>query len=100
MSLQGHRRSAVMSDAVDNGLGRAAGRRFRACRKYRLSTFCNWKAKFGGMEVSGAKRLRALEDENAELNRLLTETMLDVAQAAGLVRQFFWRRRFGIGSKK
>lgn len=43
------------------------------------ATFYNWKAKFGGMEVSEAKRLRALEDENAKLKRLLAEQMLDVA---------------------
>jgi putative transposase len=50
-------------------------------RKYGISeaTFYNWKAKFGGMEVSEAKRLRALEDENAKLKRLLAEQMLDVA---------------------
>jgi putative transposase len=50
-------------------------------RKHGISeaTFYNWKAKFGGMEVSEAKRLRALEDENAKLKRLLAEQMLDVA---------------------
>ena len=39
----------------------------------------NWKAKFGGLEVSEAKRLKALEDENAKLKKLLAEQMLDVA---------------------
>ena len=39
----------------------------------------NWKAKYGGLEVSEAKRLRALEDENAKLKRLLADTMLDNA---------------------
>ena len=38
-----------------------------------------WKAKFGGMEVSDAKRLRALEDENGKLKRLLADAMLDNA---------------------
>ena len=49
------------------------------CRKHGVSsaTFYAWKAKFGGMEVSDAKRLKALEDENARLKRLLAETMLD-----------------------
>ncbi len=42
-------------------------------------TIYNWKAKYGGLEVSEAKRLRALEDENAKLKRLLAETMLDNA---------------------
>ena len=39
----------------------------------------NWKAKYGGMEVSEAKRLRALEDENGRLKRLLADAMLDNA---------------------
>ena len=51
------------------------------CRKDGISeaTFYNWKAKYGGMEVSEAKRLKALEDENAKLKKLLAEQMLDVA---------------------
>ena len=51
------------------------------CRRHGISsaTFYNWKAKFGGMEVSEAKRLRALEDENAKLKRLLADSMLDQA---------------------
>lgn len=40
-------------------------------------TFYRWKSKFGGMEVSEAKRLRELEAENAKLKKLLAETMLD-----------------------
>lgn len=39
----------------------------------------NWKAKFGGMDVSEAKRLKQLEDENTKLKKLLAEQMLDVA---------------------
>ena len=51
------------------------------CRKHGISeaTFYNWKAKFGGMEVSEAKRLKALEDENAKLKKLLAEQMMDTA---------------------
>lgn len=50
-------------------------------RKYGVSsaTFYKWKAKYGGLEVSDAKRLKALEDENAKLKRLLAEAMLDNA---------------------
>mgnify|MGYP001361011367 CR=1 FL=1 len=50
-------------------------------RRYGVSeaTIYNWKAKYGGLEVSEAKRLRALEDENAKLKRLLAEAMLDNA---------------------
>jgi putative transposase len=49
------------------------------CRKHGISqgTFYNWKAKFGGMDVSEAKRLKGLEDENAKLKRLLADAMLD-----------------------
>ena len=43
------------------------------------ATIYNWKAKYGGLEVSEAKRLRALEDENGRLKRLLAEAMLDNA---------------------
>ena len=51
------------------------------CRKHGVSsaTFYKWKAKFGGLEVSEAKRLRALEDENRKLKKLLAESMLDNA---------------------
>lgn len=51
------------------------------CRKHGISegTFYKYKAKFGGMEVSDARRLRALEDENAKLKKLLAEQMLDNA---------------------
>jgi putative transposase len=50
-------------------------------RKHGISeaTFYNWKAKFGGLDVSEARRLRALEDENAKLKKLLAEQMLDAA---------------------
>jgi len=56
------------------------------CRKYGISsaTFFKWKAKFGGMDVSDARRLRALEEENRKLKKLLAETMLDVAMLKDL----------------
>ena len=51
------------------------------CRKHGMSsaTYYAWKAKFGSLEVSDAKRLRSLEEENARLKRLLADTMLDNA---------------------
>lgn len=51
------------------------------CRRHGISdaTFYKWKAKYGGLDVSEAKRLKALEDENAKLKKLLAETMLDNA---------------------
>ncbi len=49
------------------------------CRKHGVSdaSIYKWKSRFGGMEVSEAKRLRALEDENAKLKRMLADAMLD-----------------------
>lgn len=49
------------------------------CRKHGVSsaTFYKWKAKFGGMDVSDAKRLKALADENSKLKRMLADAMLD-----------------------
>ena len=49
------------------------------CRTHGISeaTFYNWKAKFGGMDVSDAKRLKQLEAENAKLKRLLADAELD-----------------------
>ena len=51
------------------------------CRKHGVSgaTFYKWKAKFGGLEVSEARRLKTLEAENAKLKKLLAEAMLDNA---------------------
>jgi len=49
------------------------------CRKHGFSdaSFYNWRSKYGGMELSDIKRLKALERENARLKKLLAETMLD-----------------------
>ena len=51
------------------------------CRKHGISsaTFYKWKAKYGGLEVSDARRLKALEEENGRLKKLLAEAMLDNA---------------------
>ncbi len=49
------------------------------CRTHGISdaTFYNWRTKFGGMEVSDAKRLKVLEDENKKLKQMLADTMLE-----------------------
>ena len=49
------------------------------CRKHGVSspTFYKWKAKFGGMDVSEARKLKALEEENGRLKRMLADAMLD-----------------------
>jgi len=51
------------------------------CRRHGISsaTFYKWKAKYGGLEVSDARRLRSLEEVNARLKRLLADAMLDNA---------------------
>jgi len=58
----------------ERGLGTA-----EVCRKHGISagTFYKWKAKFGGMDVSDARKLKTLESENARLKRLLVDAMLD-----------------------
>ena len=57
------------------------------CRKHGIShaTFYKWKAKFGGMDVSEAKKLKGLEEENAKLKRLLADAMLDNAALKDLL---------------
>jgi putative transposase len=61
------------------------------CRRQGISgtTFYKWKAKFGGLEASDAKRLRTLEDENRRLKKLLAEQMLDNAALKDLVGKNF-----------
>jgi len=67
------RRVAEVLDQVDKDQGAAGAVRHGVSS----ATFYKWKAKYGGLEVSDAKRLRALEDENAKLKRLLADAMLD-----------------------
>src|ERR1044071_3012816 len=57
------------------------------CRKHGVSspTFYKWKAKFGGMDVSEARRLKALEEENGRLKKLLADAMLDNAALKDLL---------------
>jgi putative transposase len=61
------------------------------CRKHGISdaTFYKWRAKYGGMDVSDAKRLNALQEENAKLKKLLAESMLDVATLRELLGKNF-----------
>ena len=57
------------------------------CRRHNISptTFSKWRAKYGGMAVSDAKRLKALEEENRRLKQLLADTMLDNQALKGLL---------------
>jgi putative transposase len=63
------------------------GPRRSVCRRHGISTtaFYKWKARYGGLEVSEARRLKALEDENRRLKKLLAEAMLDVAALKDLL---------------
>ena len=62
------------------------------CRKHGISsaTFYKWKARYGGLEVSDARRLRALEDENARLKKLLAEAELDKAMLREIAAKNVW----------
>jgi len=59
----------------------AGGKTAEVCRRHGISdaTFYKWKAKYGGMAVSDARRLKTLVDENRRLKKLLAESMLDNA---------------------
>jgi putative transposase len=76
----GYNRGYEPSGAA-RGRAPAAAKADEVCRKHGISsaTFYKWKAKYGGMDVSDARRLKALEDENSKLKKLLAETMLDNA---------------------
>jgi putative transposase len=62
----------------EHAAGLSAG---ELCRKYGVSdaTFYKWRSRYGGMEISDARKLKALEDENRKLKKLLAETMLDAS---------------------
>jgi putative transposase len=61
------------------------------CRKHGISdaTFYNWRSKFGGMEVSEAKRLKQLVDENSRLKKLLAESMMEVSTLREMLEKNF-----------
>ncbi len=65
----------------------AGARTEEVCRRHAISsaTFYKWKAKYGGLELSDAKRLRAMDDENRRLKKLLAEAMLDNAALRDLL---------------
>ncbi len=68
------------------------------CRRHGISdaTFYKWKAKYGGLEVSEARRLKALEDENARLKKLLAEAMLDNAMLKDVASKKWCRPPPGV----
>jgi putative transposase len=69
----------------------AGAKTAEVCRRHGISsaTFSAWKAKYGGLNVSEARRLKALEDENTKLKRLLADAMLDNVALKDLVSKKF-----------
>ena len=67
------------------------------CRRHGISeqTFYRWKAKYSGMSVSDAQKLKTLEDENRRLKKLLAEALLDNAALKDLLGKNAWRLRRG-----
>jgi putative transposase len=65
----------------------AGARTEEVCRRHRISsaTLYKWKSRYGGLEVSDARRLKALEDENRKLERLLADSLLDIAALKDLL---------------
>ena len=78
----------IIGNLKDHQAGLSAA---EICRKHGISdaTFYNWRSKYGGMEASDAKRLKALQDENKKLKKLLAESMLDVATLKELLGKNF-----------
>ncbi len=75
------------------------------CRKHGISdaTFYKWRSKYGGLEVSEAKRLKALEEENRKLKKLLAESVLDVSTLKEMLGEtseaWFEEERRGLGDQ-
>ncbi len=61
------------------------------CRKHGVSdaTFYKWRSKFGGMDVSDARKLKSIEDENRKLKKLLAESMVDNATLKEMLTKNF-----------
>ena len=74
------------ADHCDPAEQEAGSKTGDVCRKHGISsaTFYKWKAKYGGLDVSEARRLKVLTDENAKLKKLLAEAMLDNAMLKDL----------------
>ena len=84
MKRKRFREEQIIGILKEHDLG---AKRADLCRKHGISeaTFYNWKSKFGGMDVSEAKRLKQLQDENGKLKKLLADAMLDNAALKDLL---------------
>ncbi len=71
--------------------GEAGSKAAEICRKYGISeqTYDRWKSKYGGLEVSEARRLRQLEDENRRLKQMVAEPALDIQALQGVLAKKF-----------
>jgi len=78
MRKSGYTEEQIIKALKEHAAGLSAG---DVCRKYGTSdaTFYKWRSRYGGMEISDARKLKALEDENRRLKKLLADTMLDAA---------------------
>lgn len=87
------RRSRFMQEQIIGVLKehQAGASAAELCRKHGISdaTFYTWRSKYGGMEVSDARKLKGLEEENAKLKRLLAESMLDVSTLKEMLTKNF-----------
>ena len=68
----------IIGALKEHAAGRSAA---ELCRKHGISdaTFYKWRSRYGGMEISDARKLKALDEENRRLKKLLAESMLDVS---------------------
>jgi putative transposase len=89
MKRKRHTEEQIIAILKEHGAGAKTA---DVCRKCGVSeaTFYNWKAKYGGLEISEAKRLKAMESENARLKKLLADAMLDNAALKDLLAKNVW----------
>lgn len=78
----------IIGALKEHAAGLSAG---ELCRKYGVSdaTFYKWRSRYGGMEVSDARKLKALSEENRKLKKLLAESMLDAATLREMLTKNF-----------
>jgi putative transposase len=78
----------IIKALKEHAAGLSAG---DVCRKHGISeaTFYKWRSRYGGMEISDARKLKALEDENRRLKKLLADTMLDAATLKEMLTKNF-----------
>ena len=76
---------AVLKEGEAGIAAKELGRKYGICDQ----TYYRWKAKYGGLEVSEARRLRQLEDENRRLKHIVAERVLDIQALKGVLAKKF-----------